>query len=884
MTSGKNKQVKQAKNNCVPWLTTLLVLLVPMAGLAQQRALPPAADVKVDFAKDIGPLLENRCLGCHSAQLQSNGLRLDSREALLTGGYTGPAIRPGDSAGSKLIHLVAGLEKGVVMPLDGDRLTADQVGLLRAWIDQGAEWPAAPSSGPAAAGARPASRPRATHWAFQPISRPGPPNVSSPGRVRNPIDRFILARLAKEGIEPSPEAGKRTLVRRLGLDLLGLPPEPEDVARFIADESPEAYERLVDRLLESPHYGEKWAMHWLDLARYADSDGYEKDYVRPHAWRYRHWVINALNADMSFRQFTIEQIAGDLLLDATVEQKVATGFHRNTLKNREGGVKIEQFRFEETVDRVNSVGTVWLGLTLGCAQCHDHKYDPLTQQEYYNFFAFFNNLDEVDIDAPLAGEMGPYLAALPGYRGQREALLAEAGVAELQTAWEEKMKLARANPGKWTDWDHAHDALQKYLDGSDRIIDKHPSDRTRKEVDDLADHFVKNYRRVVTKERYEELGFEELGKKLIALKEDFPAVSEAQTVVESDLHRKSHIHIRGDWQNTGRGVAADLPSFLPAAYTDRSSEAGLTRLDLARWIVSRDNPLTARVIVNRVWQEYFGAGLVATSENFGTQGEKPSHPELLDWLARDFMDHGWSLKHLHKRIVMSATYRQSSKARPALDAIDAGNRWLARQSRLRLPGELVRDSALAVSGLLYPEIGGESMRPPLPEGLAELAYGSSLKWNESEGRDRYRRGLYILFQRSVPYPQLMNFDMSERTATECSRERSNTPLQSLNLLNDPVFVEAAQALAVRLLTQGGGSFDDRLRYAFDLALARPPKPAEIEAMNEYYRKQTAILEDDLESARQMFPLDLPGVTPLEGAAWVGVGSVLLNLDEFITRE
>ncbi len=876
--------MKQAKNNGALWLTTLVLLLVPLAGLAQQRTLPPAADVKVDFAKDIAPLLENRCLGCHSAQLQSNGLRLDSREALLTGGYTGPAIRPGDSAGSKLIHLVAGLEKGIVMPLDGDRLTAHQVGLLRAWIDQGAEWPAASSSGSPAAAARQASRPRATHWAFQPISRPRPPNVSSPGRVRNPIDRFILARLAREGIEPSPEAGKRTLVRRLGLDLLGLPPESEDVARFIADESPEAYERLVDRLLESPHYGEKWAMHWLDLARYADSDGYEKDYVRPHAWRYRHWVINALNADMSFRRFTIEQIAGDLLPDATVEQKVATGFHRNTLKNREGGVKIEQFRFEETVDRVNSVGTVWLGLTLGCAQCHDHKYDPLTQREYYNFFAFFNNLDEVDIDAPLAGEMGPYLAALPGYRAQREALLAEAGVAELQTAWEEKMKLARANPGKWTDWDHAHDALQKYLDGSDRIIDKDPSDRTRKEVDDLADHFVKNYRRVITKERYEELGFEELGKKLIALKEDFPAVSEAQTVVESDLHRKSHIHIRGDWQNTGRGVAADIPSFLPAAYTDRASEAGLTRLDLARWIVSRDNPLTARVIVNRVWQEYFGAGLVATSENFGTQGDKPSHPELLDWLARDFMDHGWNLKHLHKRIVMSATYRQSSKARPALDAVDAGNRWLARQSRLRLPGELVRDSALSVSGLLYPEIGGESMRPPLPEGLAELAYGSSLKWNESEGRDRYRRGLYILFQRSVPYPQLMNFDMSERTATECSRERSNTPLQSLNLLNDPVFVEAAQALAVRLLTQGGASIDDRLRYTFDLALARPPKPAEIEAMNEYYRKQTAILEDDLESARQMFPLDLPGVTPLEGAVWVGVGSVLLNLDEFITRE
>ena len=884
MTLCKEKQMKFVKNICTPRLAALAVLLVPLAGLAQQPALPPATDVKADFAKDIGPLLESRCQGCHSAQLQSNGLRLDSRDALLMGGYSGPAIRPGNGAESKLIHMVSGLEKGIVMPPAGDRLTADQIGLLRAWIDQGAEWPAAPASEPPAAEAEPASRPLATHWAFQPITRPHPPNSGSPGRAKNAIDRFILARLAQEGIEPSPEAGKRTLIRRLGLDLLGLPPAPKDVARFIADDSPEAYERLVDRLLESPHYGEKWAMHWLDLARYADSDGYEKDYVRPHAWRYRHWVINALNADMSFRQFTIEQIAGDLLPGAAVEQKVATGFHRNTLKNREGGVKIEQFRFEETVDRANSVGTVWLGLTLGCAQCHDHKYDPLTQKEYYNFFAFFNNLDEIDIDAPLAGEMGPYLAALPNYREQREALLAEAGVAELQAAWEEKMKLARANPGKWTDWDHAYDALQKYLDGSDRIVDKDPSDRTRKEVDDLADHFVKNYHRVITKERRKQLDFEGLRKKLIALKDDFPAVSEAQTVAESDLRRKTHIHIRGDWKNPGSGVAADTPSFLPAAYTDRASEGGLTRLDLARWIVSRDNPLTARVIVNRVWQEYFGAGLVATSENFGTQGEEPSHPELLDWLARDFMDHGWSLKHLHKRIVMSATYRQSSKARPALDAIDAGNRLLARQSRLRLPGELVRDAALAVSGLLYPKIGGKSVRPPLPEGFAGLAYGSSLEWNESEGRDRYRRGLYILFQRSVPYPQLMNFDVSERTVTECSRERSNTPLQSLNLLNDPVFVEAAQALAVRLLTQGGGAFDDRLRYAFDLTLARPPKPTELEAMNQYYRKQTGILEEDLESARQMFPLDLPGVSPLEGAAWVGVSSVLLNLDEFITRE
>ncbi len=864
-------------------LALLIALGAVCVALAQEASLPPPATRTINFADDIKPLIEGRCQVCHGEQLQSNGLRLDSRGHALQGGYSGPAIAPGNSAESKLIRMVTGLEKGVVMPPGDEKLTAQQIGLLRAWIDQGAEWLATTAEAAPESPTTTSADLGTIHWSFQPVERPPPPAIKNHQWAKSPIDHFVLAHLEKEGIEPSSLADRRTLLRRVSLDLTGLPPTPAEVATFLTDDSPQAYEEAVDRLLKSPHYGEKWAMHWLDLARYADSDGYEADNSRPHAWRYRHWVINALNADMPFDRFSIEQIAGDQLPKATVEQRVATGFHRNTLKNREGGAKLEQFRFEEIVDRANTVGAVWLGLTVGCAQCHHHKYDPVSQKDYYSFFAFFNNLDEVNIDAPLAGEMGPYLTSLPGYRRQRDSLLAEYGVPELQPPWEEKMKLARAQPGKWTDWDHVYEAFQKYVDGGDKILDKLPSARTQKEIDALADYFVKKYGNAVSKERREELNFKELQDKLSELKNSFPAISEAQTVAESEDNRKTHIHIRGDWKSPGIEVEPNLPSVLRTLDEPTGTDK-LTRVHLAKWIVSRDNPLTARVTVNRVWQEYFGGGLVATSEDFGTQGEKPSHPQLLDWLASEFMDGGWSLKHLHKTIVMSATYQQSSDLRPALQSRDPDNRLLARQSRLRLAGELARDAALSVSGLLYPKVGGRSVRPPLPEGMAKLSYGSSMKWEESEGKDRYRRGLYIHFQRSVPYPQLMSFDTSERIATQCRRERSNTPLQSLNLLNDPVFVEAARALAVRLLTETEGGLEERLRYGFELCLARSPKQAELQAMAEYYHTQTGILENDPESAEKLFALRLPGVSRVEGATWVGVSSVLLNLDEFITRE
>ena len=385
---------------------TGLVLLGAGGATGQTRPLPPPASNPVDFGRDIAPVLKKRCVPCHGAALQQSGLRLDSREALLKGGSSGPVIAPGDSAGSRLIRLVGGADPEVVMPPAGPRLSEVEVGLFRAWIDTGAVWPQEVvfDGGQGA-------RPKSSHWSFQPILHPQPPSVQRASWLKNPIDAFVLAKLESEGIEPSPEAEREKLIRRLSLDLTGLPPTPDEVASFMADSRPDAYQRQVDRLLDSPHFGEKWAVHWLDQARYADSDGYEKDSRRPHAWRWREWVINAFNNDLPFDQFTIQQIAGDLLPNATVDQKVATGFHRNTPTNREGGVNIEMFRFEQVVDRASTVGSVWLGLTVGCAQCHDHKYDPISQKEFYQLYAYFNNADEVNIEAPLAGEMGPYLAA-----------------------------------------------------------------------------------------------------------------------------------------------------------------------------------------------------------------------------------------------------------------------------------------------------------------------------------------------------------------------------------------------------------------------------------------------------------------------------------------
>ena len=624
------------------------------------------------------------------------------------------------------------------------------------------------------------------HWSFEPISRPAAPAVRESAWVRNPVDAFVLARLDKEGVRPSPEANRATLLRRLSLDLVGLPPTPREMAEFESDTRPDWYERAVDRLLASPHFGEKWGRHWLDLARYADSDGYEKDLVRPWAWRYRQWVIEAFNADMPFDRFTTEQLAGDLLPNASADQRIATGFFRNALTNREAGVDRAEARFEQIVNRTNTVSTTWLGLTAGCAQCHNHKFDPITQKDYYSLFAFVDNAEEKDIDAPLPGERGPWLAARAAYEEKRNEIFHRYCVRERQKEWESRLRHAFENQGKDLEWDFSVTEFRAGYDGADKILKGSPDGRSKREQERLVDYFVGHGGPDFGRDKEIAAELKRAREDLSALNAAQPPYSQAPVMAADPAAPKTHIHIGGDYKNLGIPVDPNTPSFLPALGKENA-----TRLDLAHWMVSRENPLTARVEVNRMWQEMFGRGLVRTSEDFGTQGEKPSHPELLDWLASEFVDGGWSMKAIIRTIATSATYRQSSAVRKDLQQRDPENELLARQNRVRLPAELVRDSALVASGLLNDTVGGRSVRPPQPPGVAELGYSNSVKWKESVGADRYRRGLYIHYQRTTPYPLLTNFDAPDSNTACARRRRSNSPLQSLNLLNDPVFYEAA---------------------------------------------------------------------------------------------
>lgn len=834
---------------------------------------------KIDFPSNVQPILKKRCEACHGAAQQVSGLRFDQRDAAMAGGYSGPVIVPGKSSESKLIHRVTGATGVMVMPPSGQRLTAEEISTLRSWIDAGAPWNSAPGER-----AQTQTQARHPHWAFQPIALPREPAVSNAKWVRNPVDAFVLSGLDREKIQPAPEAAKQTLLRRVSFDLTGLPPTPEELGAFVNDSRSDAYDRVVDRLLSSPHFGERWARPWLDRARYADSDGYEKDWARPFAWRYRQWVIDALNRDMPFDKFTIAQVAGDLVPGAGDSNRIATGFHRNTLTNREGGIDNKQFEFEAAIDRANTIAGAWMGLTMGCAQCHDHKYDPISQKDYYQLFAFVENLEEVDIDAPLPGEIGPYLRSRDEYRSKRRALLEEHNAAALQADWEKQMLEASANPGKRTDWDLAWDCLLKLTETGDgeKIMRVPLERRTEREQDILTDHFARNYHFAVGQKRYKELKLDELDKKLRELKQTYPQLSQAMTVAEAGSPKKHHLRVRGDYRTNGIEVARNTPTVLPALAVQGAAP---TRLDLANWLVSKENPLTARVTVNWVWQEIFGRGLVRTSDDFGTRGDKPSHPELLDWLAYRFMDDGWSIKQLVRTIVTSSTYRQASEVRPELQLKDPDNALLARHSRQRLPAELIRDAALHASGLLTLEVGGKSVKPPQPSGVAALAYGAKGddSWQESKGSDRYRRGLYIHFQRATPYPLLMNFDAPKSVVAQCRRERSNTPLQALNLLNDPVFLEAATALAYRTLSAPADT-KARIGAMFEHALARQPSAAESKRFEDGLATLRGAYVKDSESSAQIAPAELPGISRAEIAAWVNLGSVLLNLDEFITKE
>jgi mono/diheme cytochrome c family protein len=731
------------------------------------------------FSRDILPLLAENCFQCHGPDDRGRKakLRLDTYEGATSKRGGGAAIVPGDSAGSELLRRILSDDPDEVMPPPATKkkLTPQQAALVRRWIDAGAPW--------------------GKHWAFEPPQRPALPAGKDPGWPRNPIDFFVQARLERGGMRPAPQADPAVLLRRVYLDLTGLPPTPEDVDAFLGDRSPLAYEKVVESLLASPHYGERWARPWLDAARYADSSGFQRDDLRD-LWPYRDWVIQALNADMPFDQFTVEQLAGDLLLEPTLAQKTATGFHRCAPCNVEAGTDQEENRVNQVFDRVNTTATVWLGLTFECAQCHDHKYDPFTMRDYYGLFAYFNHTPQETafLNAKSRAVIkftGPYMALTPGTKAPAD---------------EQEARASDPQTGKQRE----------------------------------------------------------------------PKHHERTLVMQELTPRMTHVLKRGQFLDPGERVEPATPSVVLAA----DSKAQSNRLGLARWLIRRDNPLTARVQVNRSWQELFGRGLVATPEDFGTRGELPTHPDLLDWLAVEFMEptfqgpgqakpRAWSMKHVHRLIVTSATYRQSSHLTPELRGRDDRNQLLARGPRLRLDAETIRDNALAIAGLLSRKLGGPPVRPAQPPGLWRKVGGEQYIYTVSPGEDRHRRGIYVLLRRSMPYPSFITFDATARNVCTVQRSRSNTPLQALTLLNDPVYVEAAQALAQRTLRELPEANDEaRLTRAFRLCVARQPRPVELTILQRLLADQRA--------ARQ-------GQSDAELSAWIDVTSALLNLDETITK-
>ncbi|HUR58808.1 MAG TPA: PSD1 and planctomycete cytochrome C domain-containing protein [Opitutaceae bacterium] len=791
------------------------------------------AAAPVDYLHDVKPILTQHCVRCHGADKEEAGLKLDTAEALAAGGDNGSPLRLRERGESLLVQVVAGTHADIPrMPYKKPPLNAAQIETLRNWVKEGAKAPGNEVPG------------KFVHWAFMPPVRPPVPAVQRAGWSRNDVDRYILARLEEENIAPAPEADAITLLRRVSLDLTGLPPTPAEADAFLNDKQPGAYERAVERLLASPHHGERWARPWLDVARYADSNGYSIDAPR-QIWKYRDWVIAALNHDMPFDQFVVEQLAGDLLPNATTEQKVATGFNRNTQINQEGGIDPEQFRIEAVMDRVNTYGTAFLGLTVGCSQCHDHKFDPLLHKEYYQFFAFFNNT--VD-DGHGKGTPGGTLE----FAGEFEA---------------------KANQQR--ELEETQEDLERYLNTQGSAVAKWIAELTPETRAKLRPNVrgaielawdqqsLVQKRLVYAAFRSDDTDFKTRNTKLQQLER---APKPVHTLVMKELPkpRESFLFIKGDFTRLGEPVKPGTPAILPPLKVQNP-----TRLDLARWTVDPANPLTARVLVNRIWQQYFGRGIVETENDFGTQGTPPSHPELLDWLATELVARNWSMKAIHRLIVTSATYRQSSQARPDLDISDPTNRLLARQTRLRLDAEIVRDVSLAASGLLVRKLGGPPVFPPQPDGVMNLGQVKRV-WRPSTGDDRYRRGLYTHLWRATPHPALAVFDEPDAFSACTRRLRSNTPLQALTLLNDQQYFEFAGALAGRIEKEAPAGLAAQVDYAFRLCLTRAPKPTEAKRLAELFENEFA---------------KASGEEPMRRTeAWTTVARVLLNLDETITRE
>ncbi len=828
----------------------LVVALGIDVGAASGQPPSSKSTSPIDYARQVKPILTRHCVECHSKDKPRAGLRLDTAAAALKGGKGGPAVVPGGGDLSLLIESVRGDGAVERMPLKRPPLSDAQTNLLRAWIDQGARHPASELPG---------VLDKKTHWAFVPPRRPAVPEVKRRDWARNAIDRFILARLERVGLSPAPQADRPTLLRRLSLDLIGLPPSPEEIANFLADAGPAAAERAIDRLLASPHFGERWARPWLDEARYADSNGFNIDAPRS-IWKYRDWVIAAYNADMPFDRFAADQLAGDLRPGASFSQRIATGFHRNTQLNQEGGIDVEQFRVESIVDRVNTTGTVFLGLTIGCAQCHDHKYDPLSQRDYYQLFAFFNNVDEPELEIASPAE----LARRDQIRAQidefhRDLAARYPDLDARERRWEATVTL---------EFTQAQDADVRVAFDTPR--EKRSASQRRALVELM-----------LAGDRTLHAEYAKLSK----LRATLPQFVRTLVVRErAGRPRETFVHLGGDFTRKGARVEPAVPAVLPGL---RSSGAGTRpdRRDLARWLIDGRNPLTARVQVNRIWQAYFGRGLVETDNDFGTQGTPPTHPELLDWLACELVDSGWSQKAIHRLIVSSATYRQSSRVRSEGQAIDPANRLLWRQARLRLDAELIRDAALASSGLLSCRIGGPSVFPPQPDGVMTLGQ-MKRPWRADSGPNRYRRGLYTHLWRATPYPFLTTFDAPGGVQTCTRRFRSNTPLQALTLLNDPAFVEIADGLAARILSEcpHPATDQERLQHAFLLCLGREPSSRERALLEQVLKREKTECDDPAtgNTTAKAEPSKLRGL-PLS-RPWVTVARVLLNLDEFVTRE
>ena len=754
---------------------------------------------KVKYSRDILPILSQKCFVCHGLDEEARqaDLRLDQFEFATSDEATGTAsIVPGKPSDSELLRRVSSSDPDLRMPPEehGESLTSEQVATLRQWISEGAEYQ--------------------SHWAFEkPTSPELPPNLH--GDSSHPVDRFIHRRLTQSELSPSTRADHAALLRRLSLDLIGLPPSLAELDRFLAAakiDFDSAYASEVDRLLKSPHYGERWGRWWLDQARYADSNGYSIDGPRK-IWKYRDWVIEAFNSDLPFDEFTIQQLAGDLLPNATQNNRVATGFHRNTQINQEGGIDREQFRIDSVFDRVATTGTVWMGLTIGCAQCHDHKFDPISQVEYYQLFAFFNNQDELNL------EVHADLASLPARRE-----LAKKTQSELSD-W---LQTKRSNLQAWLA--ELDDSKREKLPGDlKKLLEK---EGEKWSSGDLEKLFAQELAKSIPE-------FRELTKARDAAKAATIGVT-TMVLAERKTQRTSHLLIKGDFTRPDLEVSPATPSVLHPMIARGDAP---DRLDLANWIVHPDNPLTSRVIVNRVWQIYFGRGLVETENDFGTLGTQATHPELLDWLAVNFQKGGWRLKELHRLIVTSDTYQQSSNERADLHNKDPNNLLLGRQTRLRLEAELIRDLSLHVSGLLAPKIGGPPVYPPIPPGVMNRGQVNR-SWKASQGDDRYRRAIYTFVYRATPPPSLNVFDAPDGFSSCTRRSRSNTPLQALTLLNDQAFSEFAAALEKRIESEG-------VAKAFRICTGRVPEQQELEVL------------DSLDTS--------------------SAARVLLNLDETVTR-